>query len=452
MAAKTTLNAKNLAALGPERLAQLLLDVTKGNAEAKRRLRLELAGEAGVEPIVAAVRKRLHTLASARGFVDWNRIKPLIADLKTQKEFIMGRIAEKDPAVAFDLIWEFLALTNPLYARVDDSSGRAQQVFHKALGDLPALTEIANPAPELVADKIIAGLPNDDWGYYAPLICRLAEYLGEEGIARIRTFMASPEGAALPGYTTQAVYSMISEVEGDVDAYIALQSDRQIHHPDVTAYIADKLVAAGRAPEALPYLDAADRSNPYTDTTVWEVARIDVLNALDRKDEAQELRWACYADGLYPGHLRAYLDALPDFEDVEAEDRALEIAKAHPNVHLALEFLIDWKALSTASDMVITRRFKIDGNHYQLLTPAANALDGKHPLAATILRREMIVFALEAGRSSRYRHAARHLLECESAAHVIEDFGDIPDHEKFLAQLKAEHPRKSSFWSAVEEN
>ena len=44
MASKTTLNAKNLEALGTERLAQLLIEVSTGNAAAKRKLRLALAG------------------------------------------------------------------------------------------------------------------------------------------------------------------------------------------------------------------------------------------------------------------------------------------------------------------------------------------------------------------------------------------------------------------------
>ena len=42
MAAKTALNAKNLEALGLERLAELLIEISAGNATAKRRLRVEL--------------------------------------------------------------------------------------------------------------------------------------------------------------------------------------------------------------------------------------------------------------------------------------------------------------------------------------------------------------------------------------------------------------------------
>jgi hypothetical protein len=44
VAARTTLNAKNLKALGAERLAVLLIEISTGSAAAKRRLRMELAG------------------------------------------------------------------------------------------------------------------------------------------------------------------------------------------------------------------------------------------------------------------------------------------------------------------------------------------------------------------------------------------------------------------------
>jgi hypothetical protein len=43
VASQKTLNIKNLEALGAERLAELLIEVSSGNASVKRRIRLELA-------------------------------------------------------------------------------------------------------------------------------------------------------------------------------------------------------------------------------------------------------------------------------------------------------------------------------------------------------------------------------------------------------------------------
>ena len=82
MAPKTTLNADNLAALGAERLADLLIEITKGNAGAKRRLRLELAGEVGTGDVAREIRKRLSAIARSRSFVDWQGRNAFAADLK----------------------------------------------------------------------------------------------------------------------------------------------------------------------------------------------------------------------------------------------------------------------------------------------------------------------------------------------------------------------------------
>jgi hypothetical protein len=112
-------------------------------------------------------------------------------------------------------------------------------------------------------------------------------------------------------------------------------------------------------------------------------------------------------------------------------------------------FLVSWPALDKAAELVIRRANELNGDHYEILTPTANAPSTKHPLAATITLRAMINFALKESRATRYRHAARHLQECENLAAAIEDFGAFEPHDAFLARLKSDHGRKSSFWSLV---
>ena len=62
----------------------------------------------------------------------------------------------------------------------------------------------------------------------------------------------------------------------------------------------------------------------------------------------------------------------------------------------------------------------------------------------------MIGFTLQAARSSRYRHAARHLAECRAAAARVDDCGKLPDHPAFERALRAAHGRKAGFWQEVE--
>ncbi len=73
MASRKALNAKNLEALGSERLAELLIEISRGNAAAQRRLRLELAGAASPADMAQEIRKRLTAIARSRSFVDWHR-------------------------------------------------------------------------------------------------------------------------------------------------------------------------------------------------------------------------------------------------------------------------------------------------------------------------------------------------------------------------------------------
>ena len=88
MASRKTLNAKNLEALGAERLAELLIEISRGNAAAQRRLRLELAGAASPADMAQEIRKRLTAIARSRSFVDWHQRKALVADLETQRQAI----------------------------------------------------------------------------------------------------------------------------------------------------------------------------------------------------------------------------------------------------------------------------------------------------------------------------------------------------------------------------
>ena len=80
--------------------------------------------------------------------------------------------------------------------------------------------------------------------------------------------------------------------------------------------------------------------------------------------------------------------------------------------------------------------------------PVAESLESSAPLAATLLLRSMIDYALDRAKSKRYGHAARHLQTCGDLAKRIEDFGEHPDHDAYVASLKARHGRKSGFWGA----
>ncbi len=85
MASKKTVTPNNLAVLGAERLAAILIEFADGDAEIKRRLRLELAAEEGGDSIAAEIGKRITALRSARSFIDWQKQRDFVRDLDLQR-------------------------------------------------------------------------------------------------------------------------------------------------------------------------------------------------------------------------------------------------------------------------------------------------------------------------------------------------------------------------------
>jgi hypothetical protein len=482
MAAKTTLNAKNLEALGRERLAELLIEISAGNAGAKRRLRLELAGAQSPGELAKELRKRLTNITRSRWFVDWQGVRALVDDLDNQRRAIVERVAKADPHEALDLLWRFMALAPSIFERCDDDTGRVIGVFHEACSDIGDVALKAKPNPTTLADQTFEALIANDFGQSDELIGVLASALGRAGLEHLKQRMVDLSNrpvkeltekdrveigwsSAGPIYademaersrvsTVRLALMDIADALGDVDAFIEQYEEKTRTVPKIAAEIARRLLSAGRTEEAWQTIEKTERRRRSSSWDwpdfEWEDARIDVLEALGRADDAQSARWECFERSLSSTHLRAYLKRLADFDDVEAERKALDYAQRSPNLLQALSFLVSWPSLDRAANLVLQRSGELDGDHYEVLTPAPDALAAKHPLAATMVLRAMINFSLTNNRSTRYKHAARHLMDCAGLSSAIEDFGGFEPHDVYEARLRREHGRKSSFWSLID--
>lgn len=476
---KKTLNQVNLASLGAEKLADLLIEISTGNAAAQRRLRLELSHNLGAGELARDVRKRLVSLRKARSHVSWRKRRALVAELQTQVDMIIDKIAPDDPVEAFNLLWQFIDLAPSVYERVDDSRGEVGDVFRSAITQFADIGPCAKPDPETLAAQVWDVVEGNGYGEWDGIIALLAPTLGDTGLRHLKSlvdvYAATPlepeeEHEALrflrglrsdtgdyradqKARLVRSVLQDIAEAQGDTDAYAAQFSDAQLARPDIAADVATRLLADGRGDDALTLLEQARPDGHNTHAAVgqvdWDLAYVAVLLALEQTDAAQAHRWACFTATLHPGHLRAYLKALPDFDDIEAEDRARAHALAYSDLHVALAFFLDWPDLSSAARLVETRGDALDGDFYHILTPAAEALRDRHPLAAVLLWRRMIDFALYRGRSSRYGHAADHLNDCAALDAEIADYAGFPSHLAYLQSLRDAHPRKASFWDRI---
>ena len=364
MASDKTLNAKNLAALGAECLADLLLELAGGDAAAKRRLRLELASQSGGDDVVAEIRKRLATIAKATSFVDWHKVRVLAKDLETQRAAIMKHVAPTRPADALDLLWRLLEMAPSIYERCDDSNGTIGDIMDEALDNLGEVASPANVAADKLADRVFVAVCANDYAQFDGLIEVMSGALGKAGLGLLKTkfealSLLPPTTTRVKGEerrvvaissrgpmyeddyadarharTVRSALTEIADALGDVDGYAARFSESEQANPAIAADIAARLLAVGRAQEAMAALSKADlelrKGRSWPD---WEKVRIDTLESLGQSAEAQDERWTIFERDLNADYLAAYLQRVPDFDDKEAENRALAYAQAYAGFH-----------------------------------------------------------------------------------------------------------------------
>lgn len=443
--AKKSVSAANLAALGADRLADLLMEAGAADAALKRRLRMELAAEVGAADLALEIDKRLAALGGSRARVSWRKRPALLNDLRSLLRIVVDRLCALDSRLALDRLVAWFDLYPGLAARVSDAKGELPLLFDAATAELAAVASAAGPdvAGPVLGDALSTRL--DPW---ASWIGRGSAGL-DPAVAR-RLLAGLPQGPRPTGRLALVVRKLADRA-GDLDAWIRSIPDEDARKPEIGAGIARRLALAGRAGEGRAALEAsrvdsaakarwgrsADAGAP-SDT--WSAAEIAVLEAEGRLPEADEARWARFARTLSADDLRVLIARLPDFEDVEALDRAFEMAATHPDAMRGLAFLMAWPALREAAALAVERAGEIRGGHDDLPLWVGR-LVGRHPLAALILVRARARALLMLGPDVAGEVQAL-VSEAEAIWSTLGEDASATDHETFAAGLQSEARRR----------
>lgn len=442
--AKKTVSAANLAALGAERLAALLIEAGGADAALKRRLRMELAAEVGAADLAFEIDKRLNTIATSRARVSWRKRPALLADLKTLLRIITDRLAVLDGRLGMDRLVAWFDLYPDLTTRVSDAKGELPLMFDEATADLAAVAALAGAE---VAAPVLAEALATRLNPWASWVGRAAPSMDTDLARRV---LAGVGKGAKPTGRLALVVRKLADRAGDLDAWLFSIPEDDARKSELSAEIARRLALGGRAAEARVALEAAKPQpttsrwgksvDPEPPSDAWMVAQIAVLDAEGRTAEADDARWARFTRTLSSDDLKTLLSGLADFEDVEALDRAFEIAAHHPDAMAGLGFLMNWPALREAAALVMARPAEIRGGHDDA-SLWASRLAGRYPLAALVLlrarARSMVV--LGSGETDEARDA---LAEAEAFAASMESIAPLVDHAAFAAELRGSNRRR----------
>ena len=389
---------ENLEALGPARLAVLLLAAAEGRPELKRKLRLELAAAQGPDHLAPEIDKRLASLATSRSKISWRARPAFMRDVDALRDLIAGRLAELDRPGALDRLWLFMALARPLEARARDKHGDLAAVFERASLDIGSLVAALDEAAPV--DALVDALVEDPsgWRRWLPVVLnRACPTFAALTLQRVSERGGMPR-SVLP------LVRMLADVAGEVDAYLATFEPEELRVPAKAADAARRLLAAGRIEEAGGLLRAAapaelsDRSKTKAIDPEWEGAWIDFLEQTGEDEAAQTVRWAAFQRTLSVERARSFVSRLADFDDVEAEGRALAYAAAHRDFVRGLSFLMDWPAIPEAAAMIKARseeaavapeKAELWAGRLRARQPAAAGILLRKAAAAAFRRREL---------------------------------------------------------------
>ena len=476
---KKSLNQANLEKLGAAKLAALVMDLVQGNAALQRQARMELSAAQGPKEVASDIRKRFASLRRSTSYVDWRKQKALSKDLSGLLNMIETTISPVAADEAFELLWSFLLLAPSIHERTDDSNGTIGGIMGDAVDQIATISPRISTKGASLADHMLDAIVDSGYGEFDGIIPALSDALGQDGLEHLKSLtnawaetpLTRDELDRYRGYglssnpedsihrnrdlTRSVILADIADAQGDVDTYMARYTPEQLTYGTIAPDVARRLLEAGRAQEAYDLIlsaRAAEDGKPFRMFRYdLDVVYENCLETLGLRDDLKYHLWDTFEQTLSAASLRKYLKLLPDFDDIEAEDKALDLAEAYPSLGGAINFLIEWPAQDRAAKTVLSRAADLNGDSYHTLTKAADALEADHPLAATLMRRAMVQDTLDGGKSKRYRYAARHLAECQSADAAIEDYGDFPTHVAFVKSLRDKHGRKYGFWSLVDE-
>lgn len=475
MARKPTMTLETLTALGAGKLAQLALDEAERNPAFRKLVKAAVAGQKGPEEVGKIVDRRLAALEKARSFIDWQKERAFRDDLAAIVAVMSSELGPAAPAMAIQRLLRFLATFNKVAERVDDSSGRVQNVYADACDSIGVLAPKLSPDETArLPEQIMAAVGDNDYGHLAAVANAVIPHLPDEILQRWDADLGKRQQAkaATPGDRSKVwsstrlaeIRQLIARRLGNLDGLIAMEATK---HPNLqdTVAIATLLLEAGRASEALEWVrrnssrpaiymsraNLADGRGAVADPVNERVvAEARILEALDQKDAAQALRWSAFEATFDPDMLRAYVAALPDFEEFDALDRAFAHALGSEHIYNALLFLHEWPRSDLAGQLVRAHAEAWDGEKFRLLGPIADALADTEAPAAATLYRAIISTALKQGNSHAYAQAARCLAKLDAMAAnapVAATSRLLQSHAGWRAGLLKQHQRKTSFWA-----
>jgi hypothetical protein len=440
-----------LAKVPTDELVALLARLAEGDAALQERVE-GLALRADPDGYAASLERRLKRFREGRSFISYRESGGFARELDAWLDDVEAGLLAADPQTAWKLVDRFIRADARILDRADDSNGsigdsfrRACRLWHQAAAALPADPVWVERVHELHA--------GNDYGTRDALLDEAAIRLSPLELRRLARLYEQAATSARrdeeghPALTAAVAMGQVACALGDAALY---ERSVRIRSPRPNALQADDIAAQylrfGPVERAVEWLTGA-----AGDSLSSRDERLDLLaqayEKLGNRQALLDTRRKLAERSNSPELFFEYAALLPVEEREVARGQALERAMRSDDPVSAARFLLALDEPDRASALVLRRTDGLTSSYYREILDLAQGLEkAARPLPAVACYRALVEQILAEARSKAYGHARRYVDRLTALHPSVSDYGELPSHADYLAQLRLQHGRKHSFW------
>lgn len=412
-----------------------------------------------IDPLEQAI----ETALSPGSFISYKAAWSFVDDVQDVANDI-GKIIEKEPERAAQLLETFIAACHEKADEIDDSSGNFGMLVEDLFRGWIKARQAANDDPDETTKLLLSWMEDDPYGFCHDLDRLAAKVLDKKGLeAFVRRIRSKFESALtlddkekrFPGYARRrwggALKTLLAG-QRNVDAYIALCEQTEFEAKDCKA-IAEIYRSRRRPEDALSWVErgleiaASDSRRSFEEHDLREMKRA-LLDKLDRPGEALQSAWSEFEAHPSTFTYKELMRYVPAKEKMSWHQKAMEASEKgdlSPQIELWLEKkerdrLVARLRMATDEEME-------DLSHYQT-EPLAHRLERSHPDISARVYRALCMRIVNAGKSKYYDAALDNI---EHAKKCYAKAGLNADWQAVVVDVRERHFRKKGFMAGFED-
>ena len=440
---------KELAALGSEKLAEVLSDLADRSDKASNMVFQLLSSK---KEKLKRFNAKLAGIKRRKSFISWREASAFAYNLQYLLQDL--RNAVDDPKKGVECVIKFYEADESVFECCDDSGGTVGTVFTCDALNLFVFYASKCKDKEWIAAEVERLILDDDYGVRENLINRVGEYLPDKILrVMIDRFMRQASGSDEweKGSWIRMAEDIAAQLK-DVELYEKTASARNgvlsnHNHLDIAKIYFSK----GDFESALKHLKLISSTVNMYD---YDELLLETYRKLGNQSEIVKI-------------FRKNFDAHPSLKSLETllkeigEDRRDEllketkqriIGKPHFSENSA-EFLIDVGMEAEAESYILSRKEQIDGeSYYSLPSIAKKLIKSNRYLPAVVIYRALLEANTAKAQSKYYNHGIRYLKELEKISPEVTDWKNIIPHSDYFTKFREIHARKTAFWKKYGES